>query len=170
MAKCQVRGAQVPYLKCYSVASTGGNIKSTDIGKLITKSSNRYGLALGSTDYQNLVGYLAVVQSTGVPVSSTTPFYVEPFITGLQYEMSYSTLYSTAHPSSTDIGKYVGLSTAATIAGAKISMGTLANSPAGASATVFRINGFSTARRMVYIEAPVSIVSSTASGLGIKDI
>lgn len=165
-ANCGVRGKPASMLKCLSVASTGGNISSSDIGALVVKSSQAYGLALGTSDYQALVGYVAAVPSTGIDVSSTAPFYVQPFIRGGKYEMSYSTLYSTVHPATTDIGKYVGVCVTSTDR-AIISMNTLANSPASTGSTgapVFRINGYSTAQRKVYVSAPVIFVGSTVSG------
>jgi len=155
LKNCEVyQGQNPPFLKCYSLGSTGGNINSTDVGKFVTKSSNHYGLAVGSSSYQNIVGYVAAVSGSGV-VSSTNPFYVAPFKDGNTYAVKYSTLYSANHPTSTSIGMYVGLSTAATIAGAVISMASEAKvySSTGASAPIFRINGYSTAQRRLFVEA-----------------
>lgn len=169
--KCQIRGSNIPKLmKCYPVASTGGCIGTTDIGKLVTKSSEKYGLCVGSSDYQNIVGYTAMVPENS-SAGSTKPFYVAPFQVGSEYEMSYSTLYSTNHPTSTSIGCYIGIGATATIAGAKLSMNSIATAPAVTGTTgcpIFRINGYSTNRRMVYVSAPVKVITaSTATGLAI---
>jgi hypothetical protein len=123
------------------VSSTGGNIKSSDVGKLAVRSSNHGGLIVGST--QDIAhSILGIVTSVPVDVTpgSTILFYVLPLVPNALYEADFSTVASATLPATTDIGKYVGLSNTTTIAGAVLSMGTLGNAWGTTSGNFFRIN------------------------------
>lgn len=137
-------------IACLPGASTvTGFINSTDIGKLVVSSSNNSVLAIGTTaDTSVFQGIIATVPTASTP-ASTNPFYVRPLIRGALYEGEYSTTFSTNHPATTDIGKYVGFSTQLTVAGAKLDMGTIANAVGSTSGCFFRISGFSTERRVL---------------------
>ena len=126
-----------------------GNIQSTDIGKLVVASSAQGVLAIGTTADSNI--YLGVIAAVPLPSTpgSTQPFYVRPLLRGVRYEGKYSTTFSTAHPATSDIGKYVGLSGTTTIAGAKLDMATIGNAPGTTDGNFFRISAFSTERRVL---------------------
>jgi hypothetical protein len=128
-------------LAVYPVSSTvTGFVNSTDIGKLVTMSSNHGGLALGTTaDNQVFLGYVAAVPTATTP-GSTVPFYVQPVLPCELLEGEFSTSYSTALPASTDAGKYLGFSNTTTVAGAALDMDTLGNAKGTTSGCFFRIN------------------------------
>lgn len=145
------RGAEyadlVPVLPGASTVT--GFVNSTDIGKAVVASSNNGVLALGTTADTNIfLGVVAAVPTATTP-ASTTPFYIRPFLRGLEYEGDYSTTFSTAHPATTDIGKYIGFSNTTTVAGANFNMGGIANAPGTTSGLFFRVSGFSTERRVI---------------------
>lgn len=140
-----------PLLPVLPGASTvRGFVTSTNIGDIVTRTSNKGVLAVGTTaDLSDLMGFVAAVTSNTTP-GSTVPFYVLPFGSKEEIEVKYSTLYSTAHPATTDIGKYVGFSNTTTVAGAKLDIDTLADGPGSTSGCWLRVNGYSTNRRMIY--------------------
>jgi hypothetical protein len=139
-------------IPCLSVSSTGGNIASTDIGKLVVASSNNHGLALGTTaDNQVFLGYIAAVPTT-IAVSSSDPFYVQPVLPYEVLEADYSTAISTSTtlPATSDIGKYIGFSNTTTIAGAVLDLDTIGNAKGTTSGCFLRITGFDNVRRKLY--------------------
>lgn len=127
------------------------NIYSTDIGRIVWKTSNKACLARGGSSYSTslILGIVAQVP-TNTTNGSTIPFYIQKIDPNCEVEISYSTLYSATHPGTTNIGAYVGLSTAATIAGAVISMGNLGNEPGTSDCRFLKVTGFSTERRKIY--------------------
>lgn len=134
------------------LVGSSDTIKSTDIGRLLFKSSNTVVLGTGGSSFSTsfMAGYVAKVDTTGGSSGgSTIPIYYRKFDPTEEVEMDYSTLYSTVHPGTTDIGKYVGLSTAATVAGAVISMGNMGNEPGTSDARFLKMSGFSTSRRKI---------------------
>lgn len=139
-------------IPCLAVSSMGGNIASTDIGKLVVGSSNNYGLALGSTaDNQVFLGYIAAVP-TSIAVSSSELFYVQPVLPYEILEADYSTAISTSTslPATSDIGKYIGFSNTTTIAGAVLDLDTLGNAKGTTSGCFFRVTGVDNERRKLF--------------------
>lgn len=128
-----------------------GFIGSSDIGKLVVASSNNGVLAVGTTADAGalFMGIVAAVPVATTP-ASTQPFYIRPILRGNRYEGEFSTSASTALPATTDIGKYVGLTNTTTVAGAKLSMGTIGNAPGTTSGCFFRVTGFDNNRRVMY--------------------
>lgn len=147
-------------IKAY-VASTD-IINTSDIGAILQQSTNKAVLAVGGTTAATakVLGFVHGFRegTTACTGGSTDWFYMKKFMIGKEYEIEYSTLYSTVHPQSTDIGKFVGFSTASSDIGGRLDMDTLVTSVAtssGAGQAMFEIRGFSTARRKAYV-MPVS--------------
>lgn len=144
-----------PITKAY-VSSTD-IINTTDIGAVLQKSSNKVVLAVGGTTAATarVCGFVhgfreGTTKCTG---GSSDWFYMKKFSQNREYEITYSTLYSTVHPASTDVGKFIGFSTASTDVGGKLDMDTLVVDVAtssGAGQSWFEIKGCSTARRKIY--------------------
>ena len=128
------------FITVLPVSSTGGNIATTDIGKLLVPSSNHGGLALGTTaDNQTYLGIVAAVPTATTP-GSTIPVYAYPIGRGELFEADFSTTYSTVLPASTDVGKFLGHANTTTIAGGSyLSMGTLGNAAGTTSGCFFKI-------------------------------
>jgi len=133
-----------------STNTVNGEVASTDIGKLIVPSSHNGVLALGTTaDTNTFLGIVAAVPVTST-VGSTQPFYIRPIVRGALYKANYSTSFSTSHPATTDIGKYVGLSNTTTVAGGSaLDMSVIGNAPGTTDSLFFRIAGYSTERNEV---------------------
>jgi len=147
-----IRGfSNIPLLPVLPGASTvRGFVTSTNIGDIVTRTSNKGVLAVGTTaDVSDLLGFVAAVPNNTTP-GSTVPFYVLPFSNRDEVEVKYSTLYSTGHPATTDIGKYIGFGNTSTPAGALLDVSSLADSPGTTSGCWLRVNGFSTNRRMIF--------------------
>lgn len=126
-----------------------GFVSSSDIGKTVFKTSNQYGLCVGTTaDNQPIAGIVAAVPTATTP-ASTTPFYIAPVNENEEVEESYSTTASTALPATTDIGKYIGYSNTTTVAGAVLSMGTIGNAAGTTSGCFLRITGFNNTRKII---------------------
>lgn len=126
-------------------------IKSTDSGRILFQSSNKVVLGTGGSSFSTslLAGYVAKVEADSSG-GSTIPFYMRRFDPTEEIEMDYSTLYSTLHPATTDLGNYIGLSSAATVAGAVLAMNNVGNAPGTTDARWLKINGYSTNRRKIY--------------------
>lgn len=145
--RAKTHKALMPVLPVSSTVT--GFISSSDIGKTVFKTSNQYGLALGTTaDNQLYAGIVAAVPVATTP-ASTTPFYIAPLNSEEEVEETYSTTYSTALPATTDLGKYVGYGNTTTVAGAVLSMGTIGNAAGTTSGCFLRISGFDNNRRVI---------------------
>ena len=165
---CNIRGQYNPsdIIPVYfSTDSTlfGGltSIDTTDIGKFLTgttSAGNGMILARGTTETLDgtgtsdapLEGYIFSIPNSPTTVGSTVPFYMMRLNPSVELEVTFSTLYSTVMPGTTHIGSYVGLSDTTTIAGAKISMGTVGATPGTSDRCWLRITGYDTARRKIY--------------------
>lgn len=133
-----------------SASTVLGFITSTNVGDIVRRSSNKGELAVGTTaDHTDLLGIIQAVPNNTTPGSST-PFYILPFCEDREFEIKYSTGYSTSHPASSDVGKYIGFGNTTTPAGALLSVGTLANSPGSTSGCWLRLSGYSTNNRKVF--------------------
>lgn len=129
-------------------------VTSTDIGRFVFKSSNHAVLGTGGSSFSTsiILGYIAAVP-TNTSGGSSVPAYIRKLNPTEELECRYSTVVgSTAHlhPATTDIGKYVGFSSVATVAGCVLDMNNLGNTPGTSDARWLQITGFSTNRRMVY--------------------
>ena len=131
-------------------------INSSDVGKLLFRSSNKVVLATGGSSFSTslFIGIVAGVDMTNSTGSSggsdTAVVQYRQLTPGKEYEGTYSTLYSTLHPGTTDIGNYIGLSSAATIAGAVLSMANIGNTVGTTNGRFLKVTGYSTNRRKVY--------------------
>lgn len=134
-----------------------GFVDSTDIGKLIQRSSNHGLLAVGSTeDISKATGFLGIVATvpTATTPDSTTPFYIQPVTPFDVVEATYST--ATARSTSfllvsTNIGYFFGLSNTTTVAGAAHLDPSVAGSAAGTtSGLFFKLLGYSTERQTMW--------------------
>ena len=133
-----------------AIVGSSDTINSSDVGRIVFKSSNTVVLGTGGSSFSTsiIAGVIALVP-TASSGGSTVPIYIRPLVPGKMWEGKYSTLYSTVHPSDDYIGSYVGLSSAATVAGALFSMGNLGNEPGTSDARFARITGYSTNRRIL---------------------
>jgi hypothetical protein len=143
-----IRSANVgSYVQVLPGAGSLGNIGSSDLGKLLTESSGKAVLQSStSTSIPKILGMVAnvPVDTTG---GSTVPFYVWD-VRGKEIEQTYTTLASATLPATTDIGSYVGWSTASTgAAGGIIGMDTASSAPGKA---FLKITGFDNNRRKVF--------------------
>jgi hypothetical protein len=172
---------------------------SSDIGSIVVRHTTnstgvggKFQLGCPTTDYSGKVfGFLRGFDSDSsnlngaqyIKPGSTEKIYIEKFSPHVEYEISYSTLNSTYHPGTSDIGSMVGFATTQftsthTIPG--ISSGIsitpaymklcMSNCISGASpgitastdgAVLFRITGYSTNRRKLFV-VPVFESSSFA--------
>jgi hypothetical protein len=144
-----------PLTKAY-LGSTD-TIYTSDINAIVKKSSNKYILMIGGTTAatEKVAGYIYKMPQGATHCSggSTIAFWVRKFSPDKEYEIEYSTLYSTVHPATSDYGNFIGVSTAATDVGGRLDMDTVVNDAAtssGAGRAWFQISGFSTARRKIY--------------------
>lgn len=127
------------------------NIYSTDIGRFTHKNLNLHVLARGGSSYStSLISGIVAQVPTNTTNGSTVPFYIQKLDPNCEIECSYSTLYSATHPADDYLGYYIGLSTAATIAGAVLSMGNVGTAPGTSDARFLKITGYSTERRKIY--------------------
>jgi hypothetical protein len=129
-------------------------IYSSDIGRVLFKSSNRVVLGTGGSSFSTslMVGFLSQVDggATGSSGGSTTYVYYTKFNPSKELEVSYTTAYGGGHPSDTDLGSYVGFSTYAAWDGARIDIGNIGNEPGTSDARFLQISGYSTNRGKVY--------------------
>lgn len=172
MGVCGIRGFDFGENMITGRASSAGTngmstngMYSSDIGKLVVRSTDsQFLLAIGTTATRTtgfnstagkLVGYLAGLEASPSGVGTTGyKVYINKFSPEKEYEVDYSTLYSTVLPGATDIGKVIGLGNTTTIAGCVVSMGTLATAAIGAASTtpkLFQLTGFDNNRRKVYV-------------------
>jgi hypothetical protein len=138
----------MPAILGYDAAAAATDIYSSDIGRLVMASSNGITLMTGGSSFStSLIAGIVSQVPTATTSGSTIPFYVQKLDPNQLVEGTYSTLYSTVHPGTSDLGKYVGLSTAATVAGAVFSMGNMGNAPGTSDARWLKLTDFSTNRR-----------------------
>ena len=138
-------------IKVLPVSTTNGGINSTDIGRLVIQSSNCYGLMPGSTGdihYNDaavrIAGLVADVPNA-VTAASTVFYYIRPIVPFALYEAD-----TTAAASSSDIGKYIGVSRTTTLAGARnLTMTGIGNAPGTTNGLFFRITDIDSTRRKV---------------------
>jgi hypothetical protein len=149
---------------------------SSDIGRIVTRSTaGGYIFALGATELRvsnglatttaALFGYLAGMDTDPTTKGSTTSMvYIHKFSPQKEYEITYSTLYSTTLPATSDIGSYIGLGGTTTVAGAVLDM-TLVSSTNLAGGTTqnksFIIKEFDNNRRKIFC-SPVLCSSGIA--------
>jgi len=146
---------RAPLIKAW-LGSTD-TIYSSDLGGIVQKTSNKYVLAVGGTtaataEFAGFIDHLRP-GTTHTSGGSTNWFMLRKFTPDEELDIEYSTLYSTVHPATSDIGNFVGGSTAATDLGGRLSMATIVNDAAtssGAGRAWLQITGFSTARRRIY--------------------
>jgi hypothetical protein len=126
-------------------------INSSDVGRLVAKSSNNVILKSGGSSFSTdlIAGIIAAVPEASSG-GSTVPIYISKLNPEYEIEGTYTTAYGGGHPATTDIGKYVGLSSAASFAGAVLDMQFVSNAPGTSNGCFLRISGFSTNRRKIY--------------------
>ena len=136
----------------YSAASTGGNIGSSDAGKLCVYYGNTAAIYVSpsSAVTGEGIGIITTVPSSGIDVSSTAPFYAIPILPGDDVFANFSTATggSTVIPATTDMGKYISLSTAAGDYANYLAFGTLSTAPTTNFAQ-FKLLSFDADRREV---------------------
>lgn len=153
---CQSRNYHnYPLIK--ALLGSTDTIYTSDEGAIVKKSSNKYILAIGGTTAatEMFAGWIEKLWpgTTSCSGGSTTFFYLRKFAPDCEVEIKYSTLYSTVHPGSSDVGNFIGVSTASSDIGGRLSMATIVNDAAtssGAGRAWLQITGFSTARRLIY--------------------
>jgi len=145
--------------------SFGGTdtLYSSDVGKFVQKTTSANNAVIlvrgttanrapggAATTTMQILGFIhSVPQNT--TVGSTKPVYIRRMNPMTELEISYSTLYSSNLPATTDIGAFIGLSNTTTIAGACLSMGGIGTSQAGTTSGRFiRISGFDNNRRKIF--------------------
>lgn len=149
--------AAVPVLPAASTLL--GQIKSTDIGSLITAGSSvlgEYGaLPVGTTlDAGCYLGIL--IDDNGTTAGSTVPFYVLPIVPGNVLEANYSTTVERSTGVSiiatSNIGRYVGIGggTTTVVLGKYIDPSLASTAPGTTNHLFFRMLGFSTQNDTVY--------------------
>ncbi len=141
MIRNSIRGGMFPVLPG---AGSLGNIASSDIGKLVVESSGKGVLQSStSTSIPTIIGMIACVP-TETSGGSTVPFYVHD-IRGKEIEQTFSTVASATLPATTDIGDFVGWSTAAGTG--VIGMDTKSSA---AGKAFLKVTGFDNTRRKVF--------------------
>ena len=141
----------MPALLGYDDAAAATDIYSSDIGRLTRQTSNGHVLMKGGSSYStSLISGIVAQVPTATTSGSTIMFYIQKLDPNELVEGTYSTLYSTVHPGTTDIGKYIGLSTAATVAGAVFDVDNMGNAPGTSDARWCKLMGFSTNRRKIW--------------------
>lgn len=147
-----------------------GGAYSSDIGRIITRSSdsNKYIFAIGSTANRTtsvqstaplLFGYLHSIEANPTTEGSTNRIYVRRFDANSEYSITFSTLYSTLLPATSDLGSYIGLGNTTTVAGCVLSMGNIGSSSPAAGTTSprpFMVTGFDNNRRKIYVKPMIS--------------
>jgi hypothetical protein len=117
----------------YTNATTGGNIGTSDIGKvaIITGEKANLYVSPSSDETGEFLAIITEVPSSGIDVSSTVPFYARPIPQGSILFANYTTGTggSATLPATSDLGKYISFSTAAGLYSAFLSMGTLSTAP-----------------------------------------
>ena len=140
----------MPAILGYDAAAAATDIYSSDIGRLVMASSNGITFMTGGSSFStSLIAGIVSQVPTATTSGSTIPFYVQKLDPNQMVEGTYSTLYSATHPATSDLGKYIGLSTAATVAGAVLDMDNVGNAPGTSDARWLKITGFSTNRRKI---------------------
>lgn len=126
-------------------------IYSSDVGRILFKSSNRAVLGTGGSSFSTslMLGFLSKVDVSSSGGSSTLVYYTK-FDPTKELECSYTTAYGGGHPSATDIGSYIGFSTYAAADGARLDMGNIGNEPGTSDARFIQITGYSTNRSKIY--------------------
>jgi hypothetical protein len=132
------------------IPSTDNSVYSTDIGRFIWKSSFSGMLAKGGSSFSTslLLGYIVSVPEDST-AGSTIPFYYRKFDPSVELEITYTTAGGGGHPQTTDLGKYIGFSSLATVAGCVMDMQWIGNDPGTSDGRWLQISGFSTSRRKV---------------------
>lgn len=139
-------------LKVLPVSSTVyGFVGSSDVGRLVYQTSNNYGLMPGSTGDVHvndaavrIAGLVASVPTATTP-GSTVPFYIRPIVPFALYEAD-----TTSAASTTDLGKYIGVSRTTTLAGGRnLTMTGIGNAPGTTNGLFFRITDIDSTRRKV---------------------
>lgn len=142
---------------CKGLPGSTMDVQSTDIGRFIFKSSNNYVYAVGGSSFSTslIAGYVAAVP-TASSAGSTIPFYFRKLDPNIELEISYAstsfsstamaTTYGGGDPATTDIGKYIGFTTHATVAGARMDITNAGNEPGTSNGRFIQITGFSTNR------------------------
>lgn len=138
-------------IKVLPVSSTYGAVSSSDVGRLVFQTSNQYGLMPGSTGDVHVsdgaVRIAGIVASVPVATSagSTVPFYIRPIVPFALYEAD-----TTSAATTTDLGKYIGVSRTTTLAGGRnLTMTGIGNAPGTTNGLFFRITDFDSTRRKV---------------------
>lgn len=143
---------------------TLGGAYSSDIGRIVTRSTDasKYVFAVGATAARTtgyaiatapLVGFLHSLESDPTTEGSTNKIYISRFDPLKEYMITYSTLYSTVLPASSDVGNYIGLGNTTTVAGCVLSMANIGSTGPGSGTTspkAFIITGFDNNRRKIY--------------------
>lgn len=145
-------GLRADVIKALPVASTVyGFVGSSDVGRLVYRTSNNYGLMPGSTgdihvnDAAVLIAGLVASVPTATTPGSTVPFYIRPVVQSALYEAD-----TTAAAATTDIGKYIGVSRTTTLAGGRnLTMTGIGNAPGTTNGLFFRITDIDSTRRKV---------------------
>lgn len=133
-----------------ALAGSTDTIKTTDLGRFTFMSSNTHVLGTGGSSFSTslISGYIAMV-TTDSSGGSTKPFYIRKLAPTVELEVTYSTVTSTAHPATTDIGKYIGFSSLATVAGCVLAVSNMGNAAGTTDGRWLKITGFSTDRRKI---------------------
>lgn len=138
------KSAYEGFIKVLPGAGSLGDIGSSDVGKLVTESSGKAVLQSStSTSIPSIVGMVACVPDA-TSGGSTVPFYIWD-VRGKEIELTFSTVASATLPATTDIGDYVGYSTASGVG--VIGMDTKSSS---AGRAFLKISGFDNDRRKVF--------------------
>lgn len=168
----KVNPSLIPYMPS---ASTGGNISSSDRGKLVTVSSNKVGLLQGSS-LAPVGAIIAGIFSgvlrdnlTNTSADSTNRVYIEPIQPNEILEVDYSTAYAASTATlmvTSNIGYYFNTCTTEGLAGggsSVIQAGILAGlfDPTDGVAVAdtshwIRLVGFDNTRRIAKVTIPSS--------------
>lgn len=174
MGVCALRRAEfgeliVPgYLSTNNPGALGGAY-SSDIGKMVTRSTDasKYIFAVGTTAARStgyaeatarIAGFLSGLESDPTTEGSTHKIYISKFNPSYEYEITYSTLYSSVLPASSDIGNYIGIGNTTTVAGCVLSMANISSTGVNSGTTSpkpFMITGFDNNRRKLYVRPVV---------------
>jgi hypothetical protein len=143
---------------------TAAGAYSSDIGRIVTRSTDasKYIFAVGATAARTtgyatttaqMIGYLHSLETDPTTEGSTSKIYVSRFDPLKEYAITYSTLYSSVLPASSDLGNYIGLGNTTTPAGFTLSMANIGSTGPGSGTTspkAFLITGFDNNRRKIY--------------------
>jgi len=144
-----------PLVKAYLGSSN--TLNTSDIHCILKQSSNKHLIMIGGTTAAAtlITGYVVGFRegTTHCSGGSSNWFYMRKFTPDNEYEIEYSTVMSTVHPGTSDIGNFIGCSSLATQYGGRLDMDSINNDPHSSTASArvwFQITGFSTARRKIY--------------------